>query len=69
MRRRYDFSYDDSYEAELNDLPHNMRTSIHSVTFIAGIFVLIYLSGLFYLANVVDNTLPTPLYLDDEVTI
>ncbi|CAH1155482.1 unnamed protein product [Phaedon cochleariae] len=63
MRQRHGFISD---EQDLNDRFLEDRRSIHSLSFLWGVALLIYLLGIFGLIYTIDNALPTALTILDE---
>lgn len=70
MRNRYDFQLsqdDDNRSDNASDYSRNRR-SIHSVSYISSIIFVLFLFGLLASAFFIDDTLPTPLSISDEVS-
>lgn len=70
MRKRYEISNADDSDEELEDTESvRSKNSIYSVPFYVGIGVLIFLISLYGFVYLIDNALPTPLTVADEVNI
>lgn len=68
MRKRYELGVDNDNNDEFEDTG-SRRNSLHSVPFYLGIAVLVYLALLYSSIFLIDNALPTPLTVGDEVNI